>query len=245
MFGITRLAVTLLVSVSSAALAAAVAPAWADNDRVLHTHYDGNTNDLLTAGLGALGLQGAAPPVSTPPTTEELRRLAIYNNYRALVDISTGGGFTVLYGPNVKPDGTAQDPTTHPGLIAGDEYLAFENGPQGRTNITMMVQIPDSFDPANGCIVAAPSSGSRGVYGAIATAGEWGLKHGCAVAYTDKGSGTGAHDLQNNTINRLQGQRAAAAADDSNFTANVSDSDRNAFNTDAQSLRLQAREFPA
>ena len=35
----------------------------------------------------------------------------------------------------------------------------------------------------------ATSSGSRGVYGAIST-GEWGLKKGCAVAYTDKGAGT-------------------------------------------------------
>ena len=199
---------------------------------MIHTHYDGVTNDLLTAGLGALGLQGAAPAVSSPPTVEELRRLAIYNNYRALVDISTHGGFTVLYGPNVKTDGTAQDPTTHPGLTAGDEYLTFEKGPNGRANVTMMVQIPNSFDPANGCIVAAPSSGSRGVYGAIATAGEWGLKHGCAVAYTDKGTGTGAHDLQTNTVNLIQGDRAnaAQAGDNSTFTADVSDSQRAAFN---------------
>ena len=76
----------------------------------------------------------------------------------------------------------------------------------------MMVQIPDTFDPTNACIVTAPSSGSRGVYGAIATAGEWGLKHGCAVAYTDKGTGTGAHDLQTNTVNLIRGERAAAAA---------------------------------
>jgi hydroxybutyrate-dimer hydrolase len=226
----------LLVSVSSASLIAATRaePARADDDGAVQTHYDGVTNDLLTAGLGALGLQGAAPGVADPlhPTTEELRRLAIYNNYRALVDMSTHGGFTVLYGPNVKPDGTAQDPSTHPGLIAGDEYLAFEKEGDGRARVTMMVQIPDSFDPTNSCIVAAPSSGSRGVYGAIATAGEWGLKHGCAVAYTDKGTGTGAHDLRNNTVNLMQGQRAdtALASDDSNFTANLSDSQRAAFN---------------
>src|ERR1700730_16460408 len=102
----------------------------------------------------------------------------------------------------------------------------------GRTQVTMMVQIPDSFDPTNSCIVAAPSSGSRGVYGAIATAGEWGLKHGCAVAYTDKGTGNGAHDLQNNTVNLIQGDRAdaALAGDDSNFTAQLSDSQRATFN---------------
>lgn len=176
-----------------------------------------------------MGLQSAtAPGVSTPPTVTELRRLTIYNNYRALVDISTGGGFTVLYGPNVKPDGTAQDPSTHKGLIAGDEYLAFEKQGNSRARVTMMVQIPDSFDPTNGCIVAAPSSGSRGVYGAIATAGEWGLKHGCAVAYTDKGTGNGVHDLQNNTVNLIEGERAdaALAGDDSNFTATLTDSQR-------------------
>src|SRR5262249_5244325 len=61
---------------------------------------------------------------------------------------------------------------------------------------------------------------------------EWGLKHGCAVAYTDKGTGTGAHDLQNNTVNLIRGERAdaAQAGDDSHFTAQVSDSARAAFN---------------
>ena len=237
MVQIARLATTFLASVSVVTLAALIANtrAVADNDGVLHTHYDGVTNDLLTAGLGALGLQSAtAPGIVDPlhPTKEELRRLAIYNNYRALVDISTGGGFTVLYGPNVKPDGTAQDPSTHKGLIAGDEYIAFEKGDDGRPHVTMMVQIPDSFDPSNSCIVAAPSSGSRGVYGAIASAGDWGLKHGCAVAYTDKGTGNGAHDLQNNIVNLIQGERAdaALAGDNSNFTAQLSDSERAAFN---------------
>ena len=60
-------------------------------------------------------------------------------------------------------------------------------------------------------VVTATSSGSRGVYGAIGTAGEWGLKKGCTVAYTDKGSGMGFHDLQNNTVNLINGVRADAA----------------------------------
>jgi len=62
------------------------------------------TNDLLTAGLGKSGLGSAtAPSFADPlhPTAEELRRLAIYNNYRALVDPTPGGGFGTLYGPNV------------------------------------------------------------------------------------------------------------------------------------------------
>src|SRR4051794_16772491 len=202
----TRLGAALFTSVSLG-LFGSCDNAAAGPDDVTHTHYDGVTNDLLTAGLGKTGLGSPVPPgFADPlnPTAEELRRLAIYNNYRALVDPTPGGGYGTLYGPNVKADGTV---TADEGKIPGDEYITFEKGGDGK-RVTMMVQVPDTFDPNNGCIVTAPSSGSRGVYGAIATAGEWGLKRGCAVAYTDKGSGTGAHDLQNNTVNRIRGQRA-------------------------------------
>ena len=227
-----RLAATYFASVSVLALVAATTntPALAGDEGVIHTHYDGVTNDLLTAGLGKSGLGSATPPSFADPlhpTAEELRRLAIYNNYRTLVDPTPGGGFGTLYGPNVTANGTV---TTSEGLIAGDEYIAFHKGGGGRTRVTMMVQVPDSF---SSCIITAPSSGSRGVYGAIATAGEWGLKHGCVVAYTDKGTGTGADDLQNNTVDLIRGERAdaAQAGDDSNFTAAISDGERAAFNT--------------
>jgi hydroxybutyrate-dimer hydrolase len=191
--------------------------------------YDGTSDDLLTAGLGTGGLQGAAPPVSPIPTAAELRRLAIYNNYRALADMTTNGGYGRLYGPNIDLDG---NDTLGAGKIAGKECLAYADDGSGRRNVTMMVQIPDSFDPRNACIVAAPSSGSRGVYGAIGTTGEWGLKRGCAVAYTDKGTGNGAHDLQNNTVNLIDGLRADAnaAGKTSNFTARLSTAQRAAFN---------------
>lgn len=193
------------------------------------THYDGATNDLLTAGLGASGLQSATPPtVSATPTAEELRRLAIYNNYRALVDTTTGGGYGRFYGPNVTADGTV---TNGQGLIAGDEVLAYAVDDERQSNVTLMVQVPDSYDPAHGCIVTAPSSGSRGVYGAIATAGEWGLKHGCAVAYTDKGTGTGADDLQNNRVDLLRGEfvDAGDAGFLSEFTARITPAQRAAY----------------
>src|SRR5512132_2728236 len=70
---------------------------------IVSTTYDGNTDDLLTAGLGKTGLAGAAPVAANPaaPTVAELRKLAIYNNYRALVDIAAAGGYGTLYGPNV------------------------------------------------------------------------------------------------------------------------------------------------
>ena len=193
--------------------------------------FNGTTDDLLTAGLGKAGLAGAAPAVvnTTAPTVAELRRLAIYNNYRALVDIAANGGYGTLYGPNVAADGTVG---TGSGMIAGEEHIAYADDGTGRQNVTMMVQIPSTFSTAAPCIIAAPSSGSRGVYGAIGTAGEWGLKRGCAVAYTDKGNGNGGHDLGANGVNLMLGQRAEAnaAGANSQFTANLTAAELAAFN---------------
>ncbi len=207
-------------------------PSFVAKGSVVTAAYDGNNDDLLTGGLGASGLGSGTPPgFADPaaPTAAELRKRAIYTNYRALVDSSLNGGYGTLYGPNVDVNG---NPQLTQGKIAGEEWLAYDDDGTGRVNATMMVQVPSSFDPDNPCIVTATSSGSRGVYGAIATAGEWGLKHGCAVAYTDKGSGTGVHDLQSNSVNVMDGTRqgAADAGTSSNFTATLSDADRNAFN---------------
>jgi hydroxybutyrate-dimer hydrolase len=80
---------------------------------------------------------------------------------------------------NVLADGTA---TSNEGLIPGTECLTYADDGSGRKNVTLMVQVPASFDPRHPCIVTGPSPGSRGIYGAIATSGEWGLKNGCAVA---------------------------------------------------------------
>ncbi len=199
-------------------------------DSLVCRTYDGTTDDLLTAGLGKTGLQGAAPPIAVPtdPTAAELRRLAIYTNYRALSDMTANGGYGVLFGPNIDLVG---GDTLGEGKIAGEECLAFADDGKGHKNVTMMVQIPASFDAQNACIVAAPSSGSRGVYGAIGTTGEWGLKRGCAVAYTDKGTGNGAHDLEDDSVNLIDGLRedAGAAGPDSSFTARLTAAERAAF----------------
>ena len=196
---------------------------------VTTTSYDGNSDDLLTAGLGWNGFQAAAPAVSSPPTVAELRRLAIYNNYRALVDFTTNGGYGVLYGPNVPVEGGTPNTTPGAGKIAGTEYLAYSLDASGRSAATLMVQIPSTFNPASACIVTATSSGSRGVYGAVSAAGEWGLKRGCAVAYSDKGTGNGAHELDTNTITLINGLTANAVTAGSHFTAPISDVQRTAF----------------
>jgi hydroxybutyrate-dimer hydrolase len=174
--------------------------------------YDGTADDLLTAGLGKAGLQSATAPTvadAANPTVTELRRLAIYNNYRALVDTTANGGFGLLYGPNVDAAGAAG---TGDGKIAGEEFIAYADDGTGKQNVTLLVQVPRTLSATAPCIVSAASSGSRGVYGAIATAGEWGLKHGCAVAYTDKGTGNGAHDLASNTVFDINGKANTAVA---------------------------------
>jgi hydroxybutyrate-dimer hydrolase len=97
----------------------------------------------------------------------------------------------------------------------------------------MAVQIPDSFDVNAPCVVLGPSSGSRGVYGAIGTAGDWGLKRGCAVALTDAGKGMGLNDLSDDSVNKIDGTRASrtVAGTLANFAANITDAARVAFNT--------------
>ena len=123
--------------------------------------YDGTADDLATAGLGKTGLAGGPPAAADPlnPTAAELRKIAIYNNYRALVDVNNpNGGYGSLYGPNVDLSGSA---TTSEGKIAGNEYLAFADDATGTQNVTLMVQIPALFDRNNPCIVTATSSGSR------------------------------------------------------------------------------------
>ena len=173
--------------------------------------YDGVSNDLLTAGLGKTGIGGAAPGFADPvnPTVLELRRRAIYTGYRGVIDPTAAGGYGTLYGPNIDVNG---NDTLGEGKIAGKEYLAFADDGSGKKNVTLMVQLPASFDPANACIVTGPTSGSRGIYGAMGTAGDWGLKHKCAVAYTDAGKGVGYQDLAADKVNLIDGRLVARSS---------------------------------
>jgi hydroxybutyrate-dimer hydrolase len=228
----------LTLLAAAATLACSTAQAAPPNERpaglrgpISEKVYDGITDDLLTAGLGKTGLLGAAPAFVDPlhPTPAELRRNAIHTNYRALVDYTIPGGFTVFYGPNIDADG---NDTLGEGKVPGREYIVWADDGTGEQNVTLMVQVPDSFNPAAPCIVTGTSSGSRGIYGAIGTSGDWGLKRGCAVAYADKGSGNGLHDLMTNQVTARDGVLgdAAALGIESLFTANLSDDQRAAFN---------------
>jgi hydroxybutyrate-dimer hydrolase len=197
--------------------------------------YDGVTDDLLTGGLGALGLAGATPAYANAanPTAAELRRNAIFANYRAVLDISPNSGYATMYGPNIDKNGIVTPVGAGVGLIGGKEYIAYADDGSGLKNVTLMVQIPSTFDATKPCIVTGTSSGSRGIYGAIGSAGEWGLKHGCAVAYTDKGSGTGLYTFDTDQVNVRNGVRAAraSAGTTSIFTPVMADAARAAYNT--------------
>lgn len=159
-------------------------------------HRDGD--DLLSAGLGLDGLRNALPPAvanAQAPTAAELRRRAIYANWRGIADLVTDQGL-----------GEQSSALPH---VPGREWSGFANLPGRLHPHRVLVQVPDHFNASQRCLVVTASSGSRGIYGAIALAGNWGLPKGCAVAYTDKGAGTGFFDVDGRAGVALDGTRSA------------------------------------
>jgi len=162
-------------------------------------------DDLLTAGLGLAGLRAAAPAFvnSDAPTAPELRRRAIHANWNGIADLGPLGAYAEVYGSTAN--------------VPGREYQAFARIPGARWPHRVLVQIPDDWDAQARCLVVSASSGSRGIYGAIALAGAWGLPRGCAVAYTDKGCGTGYFDTAAATGSALDGTQSTTAEADLEF----------------------------
>ena len=135
---------------------------------VRRSYYNGIQDDLLTAGLGAEGL--AKPLKIKGHSLASLRRLAIHSNFNALIDTRVNNSLVRKH--------------------SGYEYVTSSQWPDGTTKSIFLVQVPDSFDIHSPCLVAAPVSGSRGIYGAIGTVYPWALNKNCAVVSTDKGAGT-------------------------------------------------------
>lgn len=157
-----------------------------------HRHDD----DLLTAGLGLAGLAGNAPEPAAPesPSASELRRLAIHKAWNGIHSFTPAGGLGGLL-DDLPP-------------VPGREFQALVEVAGAVQPSRMLLQLPDAFDRETPCLVVAPASGSRGVYGAIAVAGPWALPRGCAVVYTDKGAGTDFFDYSDGTGVTLAGTRA-------------------------------------
>ncbi|MDE2271668.1 MAG: hydrogenase [Xanthomonadaceae bacterium] len=156
-------------------------------------------DDLVSAGLGLAGLAGAPVAFADPgrPTPAELRRRAVQTGWKGIVDLGPLGGFGRFYGGAPR--------------VPGQEFSAFARVPGARHPHRLLCQVPDDFDGKVRCLVVAPSSGSRGVYGSIAL-GAWGLARGCAMVYTDKGAGSGYFDCAEGTGVALDGTRAEAGS---------------------------------
>jgi len=166
-------------------------------EEVRVTTHRGN-DDLLSAGLGLRGLAGAPAAFAVPaaPTPAELRRRAIQSSWKGIADLGPLGGFGTVYGS--VPD------------VPGREFMAFARLAGANASHRVLVQVPDAFDRARRCLVVTASPGTRGIYGSIAVAGAWGLPRGCAVAYTDKGAGSGYFDGADGSGVALDGTRAKA-----------------------------------
>jgi len=196
-----RFSLGMLAALSLAACAshrtasekAAMSDGLVSEIRVTTHHGD---DDLLSAGLGLAGLREAPPGFADEesPTAAELRRRAIYSSWRGIADLGPLGGYGEIYG--AVP------------LVTGREFSAFARLPKAKSPHRVLLQVPDLFDRDKRCVVVTASSGSRGVYGAISLAGAWGLPRGCAVAYTDKGTGSGYFDVASSTGVALDGTRA-------------------------------------
>ncbi len=165
-------------------------------------------DDLLTAGLGLDGLRSAMPPPfgqADAPTAAELRRRALWSNFRGIADLRPDG-YGVRYA-DLSP-------------VPGREASALPTLPGANQPHRVLAQIPDAFDAKARCLVVAVASGSRGVYGAVALASAWGLPRGCAVVHTDKGAGTDYLDADAPEERvALDGRRGGIRAEQSAFAA--------------------------
>lgn len=182
-----------------------------------HEVYDGLSDDLV-------GLAAQPAPYVDPlaPTARELRRVAMGMRF----DVNAGWGR--LFGPTI--DAATGRPYPDGGRVAGEEYLAYARAPDGGES-AVLLQIPAGLSRTRRCLLAVPQSGSAGLYRDVASLGFWGLQHGCAVVYTDKGHGGGAHDLETDTVNAIDGTSITdrTARGQAQFVAPIGEAGRRRF----------------
>ncbi|BFM11955.1 D-(-)-3-hydroxybutyrate oligomer hydrolase [Simiduia litorea] len=183
-------------------------------DPIHETKVDGISDDLVSAGLHVNQLRTKLAPTedSHNPTPSELRRGAYHQNYQSLLALAEQDGYGQLY---------AQAMTANR-FVAGSEYLLPVRYNDHSIAALLMVQVPQHFDANKPCLIVTASSGSRGIYGAVGVVGAWALHQGCAVATTDKGTGTGFHWLTENLAQTTTGLVKTGTASESHFLANAS-----------------------
>jgi len=168
----------------------------ASGSAVLVTTHD----DLVSAGLSLSGLRRASPTPSDPeaPSAEELRAMAFHTQFNSLSALRTPNGMGAMADQGLP-------------RVAGVEIMTLRGLPGHGLSSRALLQIPETFDDNMPCLVVAPASGSRGVYGGVPLAAPWALPKGCAVVYSDKAAGTDYFDFATQTGVQLNGQRAALA----------------------------------
>ncbi len=169
-------------------------------DQIVSEH-----TDLVSAGLGIAGLRGPRPEATDPttPSADELRAMAFHTHFNGLSAINTSDGLGE-FGAQGLP------------VVAGTEIMAWHRVGETDHFARVLLQIPEGFNPQTPCLVVAPASGSRGVYGAVPLVSPWALPKGCAVVYSDKGAGTDYFDVATQTGVQLDGQRVALETDAAN-----------------------------
>lgn len=151
-------------------------------------YYEGDKDDLVTAGLGFTKLSGNAFASSfaypSQPTLQELRQAKL----NRFINVKNGEG--LMFGFKRQTLTPMFD-----GRVPGTEILATYD--DDNVTVGLLLQIPLDFDKNKPCIVAIPASDSDGLFNAsdVQIRGLWGLKHNCAVIYNDKGAGNGIYDL--------------------------------------------------
>lgn len=182
----------------------------------------GPNDSLLTAGLNLADMRAPVPPEGA-----SLRAQAMHKDFRELVDVSASGGFAARYGP---PEAQL--------AVPGIELTALLRLPWRAHAFTVKLLLPDAFDWDAPILVAAPSSGSRGVTGAIGDVGAWALPRGAALVLTDKSTGVGAHLLGQGIVYQPDFTPAAAAERDCPTTFRLEE-------TEALAAFRQAKPFAA
>jgi hydroxybutyrate-dimer hydrolase len=189
---------------------------------VVHRTYDGEKDDLLTAGLGIDNLVSKKVTVSYSdplrPTANEIRRQLL-----AVTD-APYNGFGKTYGPNIDP--STERRAEGAAKLAGDEYRAYVRTGQGYS--TALVQIPSTFSTSKPCILAISTAGTSDVLMELNKFGYWGLVRGCAVAWSDKGAGAGVEILKDAMALNIEGllQATDNAAEHAKFVTSISSADR-------------------
>ena len=130
-------------------------------------------DDLLSAGLGLDGLAGAPSPFADPGSSHARPSCGAARSRPA----GRASPTSVRWAATARS--TAACPTCPVASTRRSPAC-----PARVRRIACCCSCPIDFDTRRRCLVVAPSSGSRGVYGAIALAGAWGLPQGlCGGLY--------------------------------------------------------------